>query len=111
PQFSDSALWILGTNLTIASNAVVASPHSGSRQITYRRQVPLYSGIQYEVTFTILDYVAGTCRPRFGAGDDVVDGSDVSGDGTHSQILTANDASDIRVRFTELADFKITNLS
>jgi len=71
----------------------------------------LVAGTAYELTFTVVSYVAGTVTPMFTGGTDVT-GTARAANGTFTQTLTAVAGNDTLVLRTSTAgDFEIDNVS
>lgn len=87
--FDDASNWVLGGSVSIAGGKATVSSNSG-----YWRQdeVPLEAGKTYTVTWTVSGYVSGSTTPFF-LGGTSANGTYVSGNGTFTQDLTANDGN------------------
>ena len=85
-QVDPNDRWTLDTNWAYGSNKLTGSATTSEIQ----QDVDLPSGKVYKTTFTIEDYVSGDVRIRFRGGT-TVNGSNRSGNGTYTQILTLQD--------------------
>tara|TARA_R100000808_G_scaffold1169_2_gene5505 strand:- start:1784 stop:4177 length:2394 start_codon:yes stop_codon:yes gene_type:complete len=100
---ADPGGWTKGTGWTINTSANKAtSDGSQSALSNLTHAIDTAPGHAYKVTFTILDYSGGTLEPFLGNADNGI--SPVSGNGTHTVVLTTSNPEDT-IHLQASADF------
>ena len=98
--------WTLDTNWAYGSNKIIGSATTSEIQ----QDIVLPSGKQYLTSFTIEDYVSGDVRIRFRGGT-TVNGTNRSGNGTYTQILTSTGHTNIKIDGGTSFTGSVTNVS
>ena len=105
-QVDPNDRWTLDTGWSYGSNKVTGSATTSEIE----QDVDLPSGKVYKTTFTIEDYVSGDVRIRFRGGS-TVNGSNRSGNGTYTQILTSTGHTNIKIDGGTSFTGSVTNVS
>ena len=105
-QVDPNDRWTLDTNWAYGSNKLTGSATTSEIQ----QDVDLPSGKVYKTTFTIEDYVSGDVRIRFRGGT-TVNGSNRSGNGTYTQILTSTGHTNVKIDGGTSFTGSVTNIS
>ena len=105
-QVDPNDRWTLESNWAYGSNKVTGSAATSEIQ----QDIDLPSGKVYKTTFTIEDYVSGTVRIRFRGGS-TVNGTQRSGNGTYTEILTSTGHTNIRIDGGTAFTGSVTNIS
>lgn len=96
--------WTKGTGWTIAAGVATKAPGSNGNLIA--EVAPLVAGGWYTITFTVLNYVAGTFRNRLTG----VDGVARSADGTHTETRISTGTA-YAIRCLSTADGDVDDIS
>jgi len=100
---ADPGGWTKGDGWDIdEANNKATSDGTQSALSNLTHAIDTAAGHSYKVTFTILDYSAGTLEPFLGNADNGI--SPVSGNGTHNVVLTTSDPEDT-IHLQASADF------
>lgn len=102
--------WDLGTGFSIGEDKAVVTNSSNSNLAQVG--ITITNTKKYKINFTIDDYTSGSIKPQLGAVGAVV-GTNVSANGTYTEVLTANNNFDRIVFRTSGTAFNgsITNIS
>jgi hypothetical protein len=82
--FDTDTFWSMNAGITISDGLCHFNPSSG----WVYQNCGIQPNTTYMVSFTLLNYVQGTCKPRLGWTSPGIDGTPVSGNGRHTEIIT-----------------------
>ena len=106
-DFATDTAWTKGTGWTISAGVADVSGAQGG-DTDLEQGITVTDGDSYEVTFTVLNYTAGTITPRVGG----TAGTARSANGTYTEVIVAGSGSapELEFRADATGDMQIDNV-